>query len=76
MIKSLSIKNFAIIKEMKIPFNKGLTVITGETGSGKSIILAALGMSIGGKSDKYMIRNGEEKSEIETCFNKNIITRQ
>ena len=75
MIKSLSIKNFAIIKEMKIPFNKGLTVITGETGSGKSIILAALGMSIGGKSDKYMIRNGEEKSEIETCFNKDIIRR-
>lgn len=75
MIKTLYIKNFAIIKELKIPFKKGLTVITGETGSGKSVILKALGISIGGKISKYMVRSGKEKSIIEASINKIKIRR-
>ena len=71
MIKKLNIKNYAIIKELEIPFKNGLTVITGETGSGKSLVLEALGVSLGKKAHKMMIRNGEEKAIIEiTCKEK------
>ena len=69
MIKSLTINNFAIIKDLNIPFKKGLTVITGETGSGKTLILDALRASLGFKADKIMVRNGEEKAIINTNFN-------
>ena len=64
MIKSISINNFAIIKDLNIPFKKGLTVITGETGSGKTLILDALRVSLGFKADKIMVRNGEENAII------------
>lgn len=69
MIKSISINNFAIIKDLNIPFKKGLTVITGETGSGKTLILDALRVSLGFKADKIMVRNGEENAIINTYFN-------
>ena len=58
MIQRLYIKDFAIIDEIDINFKPGLTVITGETGSGKSILLQALGVSLGAKADKIMVRNG------------------
>ena len=69
MINNLSIKNFAIIDKVNIEFNSGLTVITGETGSGKSILLEALKTSLGGKADKIMVRNGQSRSVIVTTFN-------
>mgnify|MGYP001258339233 CR=1 FL=1 len=75
MIKKINIKNYAIIKELEIPFKEGLTVITGETGSGKSLILEALGVSLGNKTHKMMIRNGEEKAIIETDFRNSKIKR-
>ena len=75
MIKKLNIKNYAIIKELEIPFKNGLTVITGETGSGKSLVLEALGVSLGKKAHKMMIRNGEEKAIIETDFKSSKIKR-
>ncbi|MBT6982001.1 MAG: AAA family ATPase, partial [Candidatus Marinimicrobia bacterium] len=58
MIHSLYIKDFAIIDEMELNLKPGLTVITGETGSGKSILLDALSVSLGRKADKIMVRNG------------------
>ena len=66
MIHHLYIKDFAIIDEMELDLKPGLTVITGETGSGKSILLDALSVSLGRKADKIMVRNGSNRSVIET----------
>ena len=68
MIQHLYIKDYAIIDEANIKFNPGLTVITGETGSGKSLILEALTVSMGGKADKIMVRNGPPRAVIEVTF--------
>ena len=68
MIQKLYIKNFAIIDEIDINFEPGLTVVTGETGSGKSILLEALGVALGAKADKIMVRNGAERAVVEAKF--------
>jgi DNA repair protein RecN (Recombination protein N) len=68
MLKELSIKNFAIIDDIKVEFTKGLNLLAGETGSGKSIIIEALEIVLGGRSSKDMIRAGEEKAIIEALF--------
>lgn len=69
MIEKLYIKDFAIVDEMEISFNAGLTIITGETGSGKSILLQALNVSLGGKTSKTMVRSNADRAVIETRFN-------
>ncbi len=68
MLVELNIKNFAIIKELRIQFTKGLNLLTGETGSGKSIIIEALGIILGGRGTKELIRTGEEKSFLQAVF--------
>ena len=65
MIKRLFIKDFAIINELELPVKDGLTIITGETGAGKSIILKSLGIALGSKADKVDVRSGQDKSVIE-----------
>jgi len=65
MIDRLFIKDFAILDELEIDFKSGLTIITGETGSGKSIILQALKVVLGGKGSKEMIRSQSSKAIIE-----------
>ena len=65
MIKKLLIRNFAIIKELDIVLKDGLTVITGETGAGKSLILKSLSILLGGKGDRTYVRTGSEKSVLE-----------
>ena len=67
MIHQLTIKNYAIIDELKLPFHPGLTVITGETGSGKSILLQALSVALGGKTSKIMVRSHEARAVVEAC---------
>jgi DNA repair protein RecN (Recombination protein N) len=69
MIEKLYIKDFAIVDEMNISFNEGLTIITGETGSGKSILLQALNVSLGGKTSKTMVRSKADRAVIETKLN-------
>ena len=69
MIEKLYIKDFAIVDEMEISFNEGLTVITGETGSGKSILLQALNVSLGSKASKTMVRSNSERAVVETKLN-------
>jgi len=64
MILRLSIRNFAIIKDLEAEFASGLSVITGETGAGKSIVIEAMSMALGGRADKTMVRVGAEKSVI------------
>ncbi len=68
MLKSLSIKNFALIEEAEIHFDPGLNIITGETGAGKSILLGALSMVLGERAMTENIRTGAEKSVIEGVF--------
>ena len=75
MIKTIKIKNLAILKDLNIDFQPGLTAITGETGSGKSIILKAIGIGIGMKADKMMIRNGEREATIGLKFGNSKIER-
>ena len=76
MIKKLFIKDFAIIRELDIPLKNGLTVITGETGAGKSILLKALGFALGAKSDKTYVRSGQDQSVVEVEVEKNNIYRR
>ncbi|WP_059171073.1 DNA repair protein RecN [Bacillus sp. FJAT-27445] len=68
MLMELSIKNFAIIEALSVSFKKGLTVLTGETGAGKSIIIDAIHLLVGGRGSAEFVRHGEEKAEIEGLF--------
>ncbi|WP_214883266.1 MULTISPECIES: DNA repair protein RecN [unclassified Exiguobacterium] len=68
MLAELSIKQFAIIDELNITFNRGMTVLTGETGAGKSILLDAIGLLVGGRGSSEFVRYGQDKAEIEGLF--------
>ena len=69
MIERLHIRNYAIIEELMIDFSKGLTIITGETGAGKSILLGALGLVMGRRADIKSLYNLDAKCTIEGFFN-------
>jgi DNA repair protein RecN (Recombination protein N) len=68
MITSLSIENFALIEKLSVKFTDGFSVITGETGAGKSILLGALGLVLGKRADLTSLKNKEEKCIIEAHF--------
>ncbi|SFP23784.1 DNA repair protein RecN [Salibacterium halotolerans] len=68
MLEEVTIKNFAIIEELTVRFTEGLTVLTGETGAGKSIIIDAIGLLIGGRGSVDYVRHGESRAEIEGLF--------
>ena len=68
MLRSLHIKNLAIIDEVQLDFAQGFTVLTGETGAGKSILLDALGLVLGTRADPLLVRQGAEKAEINAAF--------
>lgn len=68
MLLELSIKNFAIIDDLKINFTSGLNVLTGETGSGKSIIIEALGIVLGGRGNKELVRTGKDRAILQAVF--------
>lgn len=69
MITHISIKDFAIIEELEVDFHKGLNIITGETGAGKSIIIEAMNMALGGRADKTYVRSGADKAIIQMVTN-------
>ncbi|MEA1936435.1 MAG: DNA repair protein RecN [Thermodesulfobacteriota bacterium] len=68
MLTELNIKNFAIIDELEISFRRGLNVITGETGAGKSIIIGAVGLLLGERASSDLIRSSEETAMVEALF--------
>lgn len=68
MLLEISIKNFAIIEEISLNFENGMTVLTGETGAGKSIIIDAMNMMLGARASLDVIRHGAQKAEIEGFF--------
>ncbi|GLB58133.1 DNA repair protein RecN [Cytobacillus sp. NCCP-133] len=67
-MNEISIRNFAIIEALSVSFEKGLTVLTGETGAGKSIIIDAIHLLVGGRGSAEFVRHGEDKAEIEGLF--------
>lgn len=68
MLRTLSLRDFVIVDTLELDFSGGFTVLTGETGAGKSILLDALGLLLGGRGDASMVREGASKSEITAEF--------
>ncbi|WP_017347821.1 DNA repair protein RecN [Pantoea sp. A4] len=69
MLAQLTISNFAIVRELEIDFQQGMTAITGETGAGKSIAIDALGLCLGGRAEADMVRQGASRADICARFN-------
>lgn len=68
MLTNLRIENFAIVKQLDLDFASGMTAFTGETGAGKSIMIDALMLALGGRADASVVRAGEEKCDISASF--------
>ncbi|MDU5190707.1 MAG: DNA repair protein RecN, partial [Mixta calida] len=69
MLAQLTISNFAIVRELEIDFQRGMTAITGETGAGKSIAIDALGLCLGGRAEADMVRQGANRADLCARFN-------
>jgi len=68
MLVDLTIENYAVIERLRVGFHRGLNLLTGETGSGKSIVVGALGLLLGGRASSDMIRTGAERARISGLF--------
>src|SRR5262245_38070027 len=68
MLSWLRVSGFALIDEVELPFGAGLTVITGETGAGKSILVEALSLLRGGRASAELIRGGSDEAQVEAIF--------
>lgn len=75
MLKSFKIRNYALIDALDLEWHEGLTAMTGETGSGKSIVLGALGLLLGGRSETSSIRTGSDRCTVEGVFSASPTTR-
>ena len=69
MLETLSIRNIVLVEKLDIDFGKGLCVLTGETGAGKSILLDALGLALGNRADFSLIRTNSMKGTVSATFN-------
>ena len=67
-LEEISIRNLGVIENAVVPFTKGLNVLTGETGAGKTMVLTALALILGGKSDQDLIRRGSERLTASGIF--------
>ena len=68
MLLGLHVKNLALIEETEVEFGKGLNILTGETGAGKSVLLGSVNLALGGKFEKDMLRKGTEDALVELTF--------
>src|SRR5437016_14428362 len=68
MLRFLSIKRLAVIDSVEVEFDAGLNVLTGETGAGKSILVEAVGLLLGGRASGDLVRTGEDAAAIEAIF--------
>ncbi len=68
MLKHLLIKNFALVESLELDLSEGMSVLTGETGAGKSILLGALGLALGDRADSAVVRHGAERAEVSASF--------
>ena len=69
MINKIYIKDYAIVRELELPFLNGFTVITGETGAGKSLIVKALSLALGSKAEKTDVRSRQDRAVVEVQLN-------
>ena len=72
----MHVRNLALIKDCEISFTKGLNILTGETGAGKSVLLGSVNLALGAKADKEIIRTGEEEAYVELVFSLNESARK
>jgi len=75
MLSELTINNFAIIDELHLRFSPGFNVLTGETGAGKSIIIDAVSLLLGGRADTGVIRAGADEARVEGIFTLNPLSQ-
>src|SRR5918994_1139061 len=68
MLRFLSIRHLAVIDHLELEFEPGLNVLTGETGAGKSIVVGAVGLLVGGRASADLVRTGQETAAIEAIF--------
>ncbi|MBF0633619.1 MAG: AAA family ATPase, partial [Nitrospinae bacterium] len=68
MLKELSVRDFAIVEEASLSFTPGFNALTGETGAGKSILVGALEVALGGRASEEMIRSGADQAVVEAVF--------
>ncbi len=68
MLVQLSVKNLAVVEQLDLSFDRGMSVVTGETGAGKSILLQALNLVLGGRGDSALVRHGKDKAEVSAAF--------
>ncbi len=68
MLTHLQIRNFALVESLELSFEQGMSVLSGETGAGKSILLGALGLTLGDRADSGVVRHGSERAEIAATF--------
>ena len=68
MLHEIHIQNYAVIEKLALEFRAGLNLLTGETGSGKSILVDALGLALGGRASTDVIRTGEERAVVTSGF--------
>jgi DNA repair protein RecN (Recombination protein N) len=68
MLRFISVRNLAVIDRLEIEFEQGLNVLTGETGAGKSILVGAVGLLVGGRASADLVRTGEESAAVEAIF--------
>ncbi len=76
MLEYMHVRNLALIKDCEISFTKGLNILTGETGAGKSVLLGSVNLALGAKADKEIIRTGEEEAFVELVFSLNESARK
>ncbi len=68
MLVELSIENYAVIEKLRVRFHRGLNLLSGETGSGKSIVVDALGLLLGARTSAEMVRSGTERARVSGIF--------
>ena len=75
MLKSLSVSNLAVVERAEVEFAPGLNVLTGETGAGKSVLMGALELVLGGRADSSVVRDGAKEAEVEAVFGETVVRR-
>src|SRR5882757_1612767 len=68
MLLELTVENYAVVEKVRVRFHRGLNLLTGETGSGKSIVVDALGLLLGGRASAEMVRSGAERARVAGVF--------